>query len=121
MKWAMVAIIVGATVLADLLQSFEMKRHVVSADDLRPGRIAAMLRGLAQRGPLVLAVFLMAISFFAFMKLLSMADLSFAVPVTAASVALETVLAKLVLRENITALRWAGALSVACGVALLAM
>ena len=83
MKWLMVGIIVGSTVLADLLQSFEMKRHVVAAEDLRPGRIAGMLRGLAQRGPLVLAVFFMAISFFAFMKLLSVADLSFAVPVSA--------------------------------------
>jgi drug/metabolite transporter (DMT)-like permease len=121
MKWLLVGIIVGSTVLADLLQSFEMKRHRVEAEDLRPGRLAGMLSGLARRGPLVLAVFFMAISFFAFMKLLSVADLSFSVPVTAASVALETVLARLVLRENVTALRWAGALSVACGVALLAM
>lgn len=121
MKWLMVAIIVGATVLADLLQSFEMKRHSVAAEDLRPGRLGSVLRGLAQRGPLVLAVFFMAISFFAFMKLLSVADLSFAVPVSAASVALETVLARLVLREKVTALRWAGAFCVACGVALLAM
>jgi drug/metabolite transporter (DMT)-like permease len=121
MKWIMVATIVGATVLADLLQSIEMKRHSVAAEDLRPGKLAGMLGGLARRGPLVLAVFFMAISFFAFMKLLSLADLSFAVPVTAASVALETVLARVVLHEKITALRWAGALSVACGVALLAM
>ena len=122
MKWLMVGIIVGSTVLADLLQSFEMKRHVVRGRGFAArtaGR--ACSRGLARRGPLVLAVFFMAISFFAFMKLLSVADLSFAVPVTAASVALETVLARLVLRENVTALRWAGALFVACGVALLAM
>jgi drug/metabolite transporter (DMT)-like permease len=121
MKWAMVATIVGSTVLADLLQSFEMKRNVVPAEDLRLSRVGGMLAGLALRGPLVLAVFFMAVSFFAFMKLLTVADLSFAVPVTAASVALETVLARLVLRENITALRWAGAFCVACGVALLAM
>jgi len=121
MKWLMVGIIVGSTVLADLLQSFEMKRHTVAVEDLRPGRVAGMLAGLARRIPLVVAVFFMAISFFAFMKLLSVADLSFAVPVTAASVALETVLARLILKENVTALRWAGALCVACGVALLAM
>lgn len=121
MKWLMVGIIVGSTVLADLLQSFEMKRNSVKAEDLRPGRLPAVLGSLARRGPLVLAVFFMAISFFAFMKLLSVADLSFGVPATAASVALETVLARLVLREKVTALRWAGALSVACGVALLAM
>jgi drug/metabolite transporter (DMT)-like permease len=121
MKWLMVAIIVASTVLADLLQSIEMKRRKVPAEDLRPGRLGGVLRDLAQRGPLVLAVFFMAISFFAFMKLLSVADLSFSVPATALSVAIETVLARLVLREKITTLRWAGALCVACGVALLAM
>jgi drug/metabolite transporter (DMT)-like permease len=121
MKWFMVAIIVGATVLADLLQSFEMKRNVVAVEDLHPGRLPGLLSGLARRGPLVLAVFFMAISFFAFMKLLSIADLSFAVPVTAASVVIETVLARLVLKETVSRMRWVGALSVACGVALLAI
>jgi len=120
MRWLMVAVIVGCTALADLLQSFEMKRKEVSVQDLRPGRLGAFLRGLAQRGPLLLAVFFMAISFFAFMKLLSIADLSFAVPATAASVVLETLLARLFLKETVSPLRWAGALCVACGVALLA-
>lgn len=120
MKWLMVAIIVGSTVLADLLQSFEMKRHgEVEVRDLRPSRVGGMLGNLAQRGLLVLAIFFMAISFFAFMKLLSLADLSFAVPVTAASVVLETILAKLVLKEKVSLMRWAGAAFVASGVALL--
>jgi drug/metabolite transporter (DMT)-like permease len=121
MKWLMVAIIVGSTVFADLLQSFEMKRNVVAVEDLRPGKIGRLLRSLAQRGPLILAVGFMAISFFAFMKLLSIADLSFAVPVSAASVVLETVLARLLLKEKVNPLRWAGAFCVACGVALLAV
>jgi drug/metabolite transporter (DMT)-like permease len=121
MKWAMVAIIVVCTVMGDLLQSFEMKRNVVEVHDLRPGRLGGLLRNLARRVPLVLAVFLMAISFFAFMKLLSIADLSFAVPATAATVVLETVLARLVLKETVSPLRWAGAFCVACGVALLAV
>jgi len=120
-RWAMVAIIVGTTALGDILQSFEMKRHAVSVNELRPDHWARTLRNLARRWPLVLAVFLMAISFFAFMKLLTMADLSFAVPATAASVVLETVLARVLLKESVTAMRWAGAFCVACGVALLAM
>jgi len=120
-KWALVASVVGCTALADLLQSFEMKRHAVTVESLRPGKLGRMLARLAQRGPLVLSVFFMAISFFAFMKLLSLADVSFAVPVTAASVVIETVLAKLVLKETVTLKRWAGACLVACGVALLAM
>ena len=122
MKWLLVSTIVGSTVLADLLQSFEMKRHgEVEVNDLKPQRVGGMLAGLARRGYLVLAVFFMAISFFAFMKLLSVADLSFAVPVTAASVVVETVLAKLWLKETVDARRWAGACLVACGVALLAL
>jgi drug/metabolite transporter (DMT)-like permease len=121
MKWTLVAIIVATTALGDLLQSYEMKRHAVAVEELRPDRWARVLGNFAGRWPLVLAVFLMAISFFAFMKLLSLADLSFAVPVTAASVVLETLLARALLGESVSALRWAGAFSVACGVALLAM
>ena len=41
MKWAMVGIIVGATALADVLQSFEMKRHAVAVNELRPERLGA--------------------------------------------------------------------------------
>jgi drug/metabolite transporter (DMT)-like permease len=121
MKWVMVAIIVATTALGDILQSLEMKRFGLKVGELRPGRWGALLRNLARRSPLVFAVFLMAISFFAFMKLLSMADLSFAVPATAASVVLETLLARLLLDESVTPMRWAGAFCVACGVALLAM
>jgi len=62
----------------------------------------------------------MAVSFFAFLRLLSFADLSFAVPVTAASVVLETVLAKLLLKEAVGGLRWAGASLVALQLAAIA-
>ncbi len=63
----------------------------------------------------------MAISFFAFMKLLSMTDLSFAVPVSAVTYVLETVLAKYLLKERVNWLRWAGAALVICGVALVSL
>jgi uncharacterized membrane protein len=62
----------------------------------------------------------MAISFFAFLQLLSIADLSFAVPATAATYVVETFLARVVLKENVAWQRWAGAALVACGVLLLA-
>jgi len=54
------------------------------------------------------------------MTLRETADLSFAVPVSAASLVLETILAKLVLKERVDARRWAGALLVLGGVVLLA-
>ena len=119
-QWILVAVIVAATTLGDLLQSSEMKRHG-EITDFHPGRLGRLLAGLAQRRNLILAVFFMAISFFAFMTLLSVADLSFAVPATAATYVVETVLAKYVLKERVTMGRWAGACLVACGVALLAV
>lgn len=108
MKWLLVAGVVGSTVACDLLQSWEMKRQ---------GRLAA---GVFKRWPIVLSVFFMAISFFCFIELVKLEDLSFAVPATAASVVVETLLARFLLHENVQPARWAGAFLVACGVALLA-
>jgi uncharacterized membrane protein len=62
----------------------------------------------------------MAVSFFSFLKLLEVADLSFAVPATAASYVIETVLARLILKEQVGPRRIAGTLLVGFGVALLA-
>jgi len=121
MKWLTVFILVVATVLADMFQSFEMKRQAVAIQELRPGRFRRVLARLARRRFLILGVVLMGISFFAFLRLLSIADLSFAVPISAASLVVETVLAKLVLGESVTRLRWAGVLLVALGVVLLAV
>jgi drug/metabolite transporter (DMT)-like permease len=118
-SWLLVALIVAATTASDLLQSLEMKRHG-EIRDFRPGKLGRLLAGLAGRRYLILAVACMAVSFFCFLKLLSIADLSFAVPATAASYVVETFLAKYLLKENVTSRRWAGACLVAGGVALLA-
>lgn len=102
MKWLLVAGVVAATTCYDLLQSHGMRRG-----------------GRAWKLPL--SVVFMAISFFCFTQLLRIADLSFAVPATAASFVVETLLARLILRERVNRLRWTGALLVATGVALLAL
>jgi drug/metabolite transporter (DMT)-like permease len=116
--WLLVGVVVGATVLGDVLQSLEMKRH--GEVRFTGGRLGRALAVLVRRRYLALAIFFMAVSFFAFLKLLSFADLSFAVPASAGSFVLETILAKFVLREKINMRRWAGAGLVAVGVALLA-
>jgi drug/metabolite transporter (DMT)-like permease len=120
MRWLLVAGIVGSTVAADLLQSIEMKRHG-EIDDFRPGALGRAFAAVLRRRYLILAVLFMAASFFCFLRLLAIADLSFAVPATAATYVVETVLAKYVLREHVNAKRWAGVALVACGVALVAL
>jgi drug/metabolite transporter (DMT)-like permease len=118
MKWVLLSIIVVATVLGDLLQSYEMKRSGEQAVDARG--LAKLLRMIVSRRYLFLSVVAMAISFFAFMALVQIAPLSFAVPASAATFVLETLLAKLVLKEEVGRRRAAGALLVLGGVVLLA-
>jgi len=101
MRWVLVALIVGATTASDLLQSHGMRQG-----------------GRAWKLPL--SFFFMAVSFFSFTQLLKIADLSFAVPASAATLVTETLMARLVLKEKVGHTRWAGALLVAVGVLLVA-
>jgi drug/metabolite transporter (DMT)-like permease len=118
-SWLLVTTVVGSTVLGDLLQSIEMKRHG-EIQNFHPRGLPKLLSTLARKKFLILGILFMAISFFAFITLLETADLSFAVPVSAASIVLETILARIVLKERVDARRWAGALLVLGGVLLLA-
>lgn len=118
MKWLLVGLIVAATASSDVLQSMGMKRHG-EIHDFRPGALGRVAAMLAKNRFIIASIGFMAISFFAFMALVSVADLSFAVPATAISYVLETILARFVLNEQISWKRWAGASLVACGVALI--
>jgi len=81
--------------------------------------LVAMLSRIV-RNPLVIGgVASLTVGFFAMMSLLSIANVSFAVPATAISFVLETLLAKYILREDVGLRRWAAATLVACGVVLL--
>src|SRR5580700_3539907 len=108
----LLALIVGSTVTGDLLQSIEMKRHG-EITEFHPRGIGRVLATLARKKFLILAIVFMAISFFAFMTLLETTELSFAVPASAATVVIETILAKIVLKERVDSRRWVGACLVA--------
>lgn len=115
MTWLLLATVVGATVISDLLQAFEMRR----GGEVRAA--GSLLASVFQKKLLVLSVVFMAVSFFAFSELVKLADLSFAVPASAASVVLETILARAILKEHVDRRRWAGVALVAAGVYLLAL
>ncbi len=119
LQWTLVMLIVVSTTIGDLLQSIEMKRHG-EVTDFHPSGIRDALIGFSKRPLLLWSILFMAVSFFTFMVLLSIADLSFAVPATAGSYVVETILARLLLKEQITSFRWAGVMLVTAGVALLA-
>jgi drug/metabolite transporter (DMT)-like permease len=119
MKWLLVGIIVACNACGDLLNTTGMRRHG-EVRDFRPGAMLRLLRALGRNAFVLGGLVAMAVAFFAFLALLSVAHLSFAVPATAASYVLETLLARWILRERIGWQRWTGASLVACGVTLLA-
>ena len=116
MRWVLVGIMVAATVASDLLQSYEMKRAGEHSVD--PRGLIRLLQTIARRGYLILSIACLAVSFFTFMMLVKVEPLSFAVPASAATLIFETLLAKLVLHEQVGLRRATGALIVLIGVAL---
>jgi drug/metabolite transporter (DMT)-like permease len=120
MRWVFIGIIVAATTVGEVMQALGMRRHG-EIRDFRPGALGRAATMLARNQFVIGSVIAMAISFFAYMALLTVSELSFAVPATAVTYALETVLAKYILKERVTALRWVGASLVICGVALVSL
>jgi drug/metabolite transporter (DMT)-like permease len=118
MKWFLLSLMIAATAASDLLQSHAMKRQgdVTEAK----GGLARLPRLLAANRELILSIVCLAFSFFAFMALVQAEPLSFAVPASAGSFIVETMLARLVLKERIGPRRLAGTLLVLCGVILVA-
>jgi drug/metabolite transporter (DMT)-like permease len=120
MKWVLIGAIVAATTVGEILQALGMRQHG-EIRDFRPGAIGRAVAVLARNWMVAASVVAMAVSFFAYLGLLTITELSFAVPATAVTYVLETVLARYILKEQVTALRWAGALLVICGVALVSL
>jgi drug/metabolite transporter (DMT)-like permease len=118
-KWILVGIISICTALGDVLNTAGMRRQV-EVQELNVRSLGHLVVRVF-RNPLVLGgLGALAASFFAFLSLLSISNVSFAVPATAISYVLETMLAKYVLKESVTWRRWAAASLVSCGVALFA-
>jgi drug/metabolite transporter (DMT)-like permease len=118
MKWILLLVIVSCNATGDLLDASGMKRHG-EVCNFRPSSVLRLIWELVRNPYIVGGVAAMAVGFAAQMSLLSIADLSFAVPASASSYVVETVLAKVILGEHINRTRWIGAGLVALGVLLL--
>jgi len=120
MKWVWIIVTVLSGAVGDLVSAKGMAVHG-EIDDFRPSGLARILRYILTHPLVFVGIVSNAIAFFSFMALLSVSDLSFAVPVTASSYILKTICAKWYLGERITWRRWAGAFMVAIGIALLSI
>jgi drug/metabolite transporter (DMT)-like permease len=113
----LLTLVVLGTVAGDLLKAAGMRRLGEPAD-FRPSALAKLGRSALTSPLLGLSIVGYAVSFFAFMALVSVADVSFAVPATAAGYVVEILLANLILGEGVSPRRWAGAALVVIGVAM---
>ncbi len=120
MRWLWIGIIVAATTAGEVMQALGMRRHG-EIRDFRPGALRRVAATLARNRFVIGSVVAMAVSFFAYLRLLTVAELSFAVPATAITYVLETILARVILKERVNWLRWAGASLVIWGVALVSL
>jgi len=101
MIWILVVILVCATTAGDVFRSMGMRA--------RP----------TNKTFVAISTCSMAISFFTFMKLVAVAPMSFAVPMSAAAFIPETFLARILLKEKVDLRRWLGITLVLVGVILI--
>ena len=117
-EWRLAVLTSICNTIGDVLNTAGMKREP-EVEKLNLHSLVAMLSRIV-RNPLVIGgVASLTAGFLAMMSLLSIANVSFAVPATAISFVLETLLAKYILKEDVGLRRWAAATLVACGVVLL--
>lgn len=107
MKWLLVLMVICATTVGDVFRSLGMRQHG-EIHDFRPGAIGSSFGMVARNKYVILSTCAMAVSFFSFMRLVSIAPMSFAVPMSAAAFIPETLLAKVLLKEAVDWRRWTG-------------
>ncbi|HLG99392.1 MAG TPA: EamA family transporter [Bryobacteraceae bacterium] len=118
MKWMWLAITVLSSTAGDLASAKGMVAHG-EIEHFGPRRVGRLLRYISTHPLIVAGIAFNAISFFSFLALLTVAEISFAVPASAISYVLKTALAGWYLDEHVNARRWIGAACVALGVYLL--
>jgi ceramide glucosyltransferase len=105
--------------LGEILSARGMKQ--VGELSFRPRLLLKSLGRIFTNRNLFAGVACLAFSFFAFLSLLSYADLSYVVPLTAVGYITNTIGSKFLLHEKISAARWWGTVLVTFGVAIISL
>jgi drug/metabolite transporter (DMT)-like permease len=111
------AIVVLSGTGGDIAMTHAMKR-IGEVKNFAPRALLGVFRRVARSGWAWLGFGLMILAFVSWLALLSWAQVSFAVPATAANYIVGALGAKFLLKERVSKARWAGMLLVATGVAL---
>ncbi|MGH9600852.1 MAG: EamA family transporter [Terriglobales bacterium] len=118
--WGSIALVVLASTAGDVLLSHAMRRIGDLGELRRRSGLTHVLGQVLLNGTFLLGVGCMAVAFFSLLVALSWADVSLVAPASASLTFVTSAMAaKFFLRENVDRRRWAAALMVCVGVALL--
>jgi len=112
------SLVVGSS-LGEILSAKGMRK--VGAVSFRPKALIGAIGRMVRSPYLFCGVACLAVAFFSFISLLSYADLSFVVPLTAVSYITNTLGARFFLKERISKARWMGTLLVTLGVTTISL
>jgi len=120
--WLAIAMVVVSSTAGDVLTARAMKQVGHVGQLWRSRGLWAVLKAVIGNVYFAVGIACMAVSFFSLLVALSWADVSLVGPAAASLTFIANAFAaKLYLKENVDRNRWAAALLVACGVALLAV
>lgn len=115
----LLAMLIVFSSLGEILSARGMKQ--IGEISFRPRLLLRTIPPLFTNSNLIAGVVCLAVSFFSFLSLLSYADLSYVVPLTAVGYITNTIGAKFLLHERISQARWWGTLLVTTGVAIISL
>jgi len=116
---ALLAVLIFGSTGGEIAITYGMKATGEPAQ-LRPVALLKFLGKALRNGWFWAGIPLMALSFYSLLVLLSWEPISFVIPASALSYVVGTLGAKYILREEVSAARWAGVILVCLGVALVA-
>ena len=120
--WSAITVVVLSATGGDVLTARAMKQVGHVGDLFRSRGLWAVLKAVVGNVYFAVGIVCMAVSFFSLLVALSWADVSLVGPAAASLTFIANAFAaKLYLKENVNRHRWAAAVLVACGVALLAV
>lgn len=117
LKWALIVSTVFASSAGDILCAKGMSEGR-ELNDFHPTGLLHALEYIFTRRLVILGYFCYALAFISLMGLLSVAQLTVAVPATAFSFVVDTLGARFILHERVHWKRWIGVICVSAGVVL---
>ncbi len=119
--WGSIAIMVSCSTVGDVLISKSMKKVGDIGELRKRAGLSTVIRRIVGTGTVWVGLLFMSITFYTLLFALSHADVSLVVPAaTSLTFVTNAIAARLFLHENVDGRRWAAAVFVCVGVALLA-